>query len=211
MSHASCLVAIEPTEDVQAAVSYQMEPFDEGAEWFRDGSRWDWWVEGGRYAGRFCGSNRIALGQIKKDDLIAYRKRNLAQSYEEAEAEIARNGGEHVKMFCGFDPREIDRETYISRADTIWFPAFYAFLRNRHWNEGERLGWFGGTTATECERKNPEDVDIAVNRCLTKDEATGARIVVWNEPWELWEQHFYHRFIEPLPPETLLVVVDYHV
>lgn len=60
MSHASIIVALSPDDlaavggDVKKAVAHQMEPFDENGEWFKDGTRWDWWTIGGRYTGKFA-------------------------------------------------------------------------------------------------------------------------------------------------------------
>lgn len=58
MSHASLIVALSPQEiekygGVDNAVAFQMEPFKEDIEYFQDGSRWDWYVIGGRYTGKF--------------------------------------------------------------------------------------------------------------------------------------------------------------
>jgi len=56
MSHALVLVALSPEDiaeakgDKELAVSHQMAPFEE-ADWFSDGSRWDWWIIGGRFSG----------------------------------------------------------------------------------------------------------------------------------------------------------------
>jgi len=60
MSHASVLVALSAEDlkaannDLKAAIAYQMEPFDEGGEYFANGSRWDWWQIGGRFSGKFA-------------------------------------------------------------------------------------------------------------------------------------------------------------
>jgi hypothetical protein len=59
MSHASLIVALSREQlnkagSVEKAVEFQMEPFDENGEWFKDGSRWDWWVIGGRFTGRLA-------------------------------------------------------------------------------------------------------------------------------------------------------------
>ena len=57
MSHARAIVAIpaDRANDVQSAIEWEMMPFDENGEWFRDGSRWDWYVIGGRYTGSLTG------------------------------------------------------------------------------------------------------------------------------------------------------------
>lgn len=85
------------------------------------------------------------------------------------------------------------------------FPVFYAFLRNKRWNERERMGWFGAPATTECEAAGHD-----VKRCLVRDRKTGAAIVSWGDD-PRWDAKFYDRFVRDLPAETWLVVVDYHV
>jgi hypothetical protein len=88
----------------------------------------------------------------------------------------------------------------------------YAFLRDRHWHEGQRMGWFGMSAKTECEIANPNgSVEEMVRRCKYRDDKTGAVVVYWNEPWEVWKEEFRKRFVEPLPDDAVLAVVDYHV
>ena len=44
MSHFATLVIVpSETEDVEARVTELLAPYDENEEWFREGSRWDWW------------------------------------------------------------------------------------------------------------------------------------------------------------------------
>lgn len=162
MSHACVLVAVDVVDpsdrlEVEAAVAFQMQPYDENGEWFADGSRWDWYQIGGRFTG------------IIKDDIVQLK--NVKR--------------ENIK-------------------------PFYAFLRERHWHEGLRLGWLGCNADTECEIKHADDPDVLTRRCLTIGNEN-SRIVTWQEPWELWKENFVKRFIDPLKPETVLVVVDYHV
>jgi hypothetical protein len=59
MSHESVIIAISPEQlsdcsgNLEAAVVFQMEPFNENSEWFQIGRRWDGWSIGGRYTGKF--------------------------------------------------------------------------------------------------------------------------------------------------------------
>lgn len=98
----------------------------------------------------------------------------------------------------------------VKNLDPKQFKAAYAFLRERHWHEGERMGWFGAPARTECEMKNPNNPESLTRRCVTTGDEN-AKIVVWNEPHEIWEQSYFQRFIKPLDQDTVLVVVDYHV
>lgn len=119
---------------------------------------------------------------------------------------------EHAKFIFGIEPGET-RETYTARA-AARMPCFYAFLRDRKWNEMERLGHFGMPAATECEVKAEASGTEFTGRCIHKNEEVGAQVVSWTGPGdteERWEQLYFPRFVRDLPDDTLLVVVDYHV
>lgn len=212
MSHARVIVAIDAKDahDINAAVEHQMQPFDENGEWFRDGSRWDWWVVGGRFSGAFHGKDIMQVKLIDMDQLMQDKKQHLIETYSKAATE-----DKNIRMLVyDVDPDEITLDEFLLKElNGVAFPASYAFLRNRYWHEAERMGWFGSTAATECEIKarDKSDVETMIRRCKYKDPETGAAVVCWNEPWEVWNQEFYHRFIEPLPADTVLVNVDYHV
>lgn len=49
MTHFATLVLTTGGGDDE--VERLLAPYDEAGEWFADGSRWDWWVVGGRYTG----------------------------------------------------------------------------------------------------------------------------------------------------------------
>jgi|SRR5215475_2449507 len=188
MSHASLLVALEKTRvdeiGLEEALQEQMAPFDENEECFRDGSRWDWYQIGGRFTG-------------------------MLDNYDPEKDPQNMESDGRVKWPTKWAQHKGD----IGQPDTLnaEYKGSYAFLRNRHWHEAERLGWFGGSAKTECEIFHPDDPDKVFGKCLHKDEKTGARVICWNEPWELWQVNFRKRFIEPLPADTVLVNVDYHV
>jgi hypothetical protein len=217
MSHAALIVApMKETVEklgIEGAVSWEMEPFDENkGEMFADGSRWDWYVVGGRFDGILGGENVI---QVKLLTLDAIRDRRV-QWAEEAYREYVKYFEEHGKVHPFTDVQEgEDLTTYIARRVKGNGVHAYAFLRNRHWHEPERMGWFAMPAYTECERKDLEKVranpEAWFGKCLHRDEATGAQVVCWNEPTEIWADHYFHRFIEPLHPDDTLVVVDYHV
>lgn len=265
MSHAALVVALTPEEvekhkGIKEALDYQMAPFNENEEMFRDGSRWDWYQIGGRYTGllsaydpyedpanqEICDlcngtgkrtdsvadanpklkekcngcageGHRLKFSlnefqgdvvQVKDLDLKAIRESEMKrwkQNYKKSLKEDTN----FKEMIYGVKEGET-LEQFLARKNEQSSVHAYGFLQNRHWHEGERLGWFGSSTATECELKNPAS-PLKEGKCLYKDKATGARIVCWNEPWEVWSKVYYQRFIQPLNPETYLVVVDYHV
>jgi hypothetical protein len=206
MSHALLLVALEGVQNnekvVEEAVASQMEPFNENEEMFRTGSRWDWYQIGGRYKERLLGKDVARKGDLSIEALKQDRRRRFTETYKEAEKEKS-----FSKLLYGVDPSKTTLEEWLNKnVDSSSPLTAYAFLRSRHWNEGERLGWFGCSTATECELAGAN-----TKKCVTKDPRSEARIVTWNESEEEWDRQFYHRFIENLPDESLLVVVDYHV
>lgn len=253
--HASLIVALDGRpKDIEAAVAFQMEPFDENGVWFADGSRWDWWQIGGRWTGllssydpeadeknyepcKYCGATGkraepplVGPGTVhcngckgtgrafkwptewahhtgdtvlKRDlDLVglkAARVASLTRTFEESQRE---KPGAPIELLYGVKPNETLDQFLARRVQGDGFPAAAVFLRNRNWHEHERQGWFG-PVATECQQQG-NDTHI----CLF--EKDGARVISWNGT-ESWDEMYYKRFIEPLPDDTTLVVVDYHV
>lgn len=53
MSHFLTYVVSETGEEEE--ITRLLAPYDENDEWFREGSRWDWWVVGGRFTGSLDG------------------------------------------------------------------------------------------------------------------------------------------------------------
>ncbi len=202
MSHSAVLVAISPTTDIEKAVQHEMAPFDEQGEWFGDGSRWDWWVIGGRYCNRLLGKDvlprsQVNLDQMRRDEINRYTK-NFSES---------RNRGYPENAFEFITGIKLDEtlEQYLARKVKTGFPWFGAFLKDRTWHEHKRLGWFGVDASTECARAGAD-----THVCLFENADAGSKIYSWNSN-EAWDEIFFKRFVEPLPPETLLVNVDYHV
>lgn len=212
MSHAALIVA--PTLEqvtklgIEEAIEWEMKPFDEGEEWFADGSRWDWYAIGGRFDGMLAGENIVQIKNLSVEECEKTRVAWLTETYKDY---LGRPNHPLSDV-----EKDETLEQYIARRRAGCGPIHaYAFLRNRHWNEAERMGWFGGTAYTECERKDLEkpvsDPDKWFGKCLHKNEEMGAQIVCWNEPEEIWQANYYQRFIENLHPDNTIAVVDYHV
>ena len=227
MSHAAVIVA--PTREqisalgIEGAIQFEMEPFDESGTWFRDGSRWDWYVVGGRYTGLLDGyepdkdpRNFETCKQCEGSGIRPGGVEQFGQAWFDAcnGCNGCHGKGKSLKYRFESHANDIMQVKKLPKIGAD-FDAATAFLRNRHWHEAERLGWFGTSTYTECELKDMEkpvaDPDKWFGKCLHKDEASGAQIVCWNEPWEVWKEQYFKRFIAPLNPEDQLIVVDYHV
>jgi hypothetical protein len=56
VTHFATLVLVpQGTSEIESKVAELLAPYDENDEWGRDGSRWDWWVIGGRFTGMLDG------------------------------------------------------------------------------------------------------------------------------------------------------------
>lgn len=215
MSHAAILVAVDgPEEKFEEQIAHEMEPFDEGGKFFSDGSRWDWWVIGGRFSGRLFDRDFVRRDALTLEAYSAWRRTDLEKSYQEAQAELAKreHPDEMAELIFGTTKSET-LEQFLAKYGGFTFPAF---LADRHWHEASRMGWFGFETATECEVKvdwNGETIPTEQKLKCKSKAANGedAYVVTWNEPKAKWGADYYHRFIERLDPKKYLVVVDYHV
>lgn len=223
MTHCVILVAVPngTSEEIENAVAHEMAPYDENGEWFRDGSRWDWWVIGGRFVGwlseyeprkdpRNHEQCDLCGGTGTRRDAIA-RANNFKEGYC--------NGCSHEKDITG-------REGWRVKWPSSWVPydgdvmpaaqvkaisrkiAASAFLRSRHWHEGDRAGWWGGTAATEDEIR---DAPTEARLKFRHDDGTEALITTYKESRDDWNARFSERFLANLPDDHVVVVVDYHV
>jgi hypothetical protein len=50
MSHFSTLVLVKSPVEVESQVHDLLKPYSEEGEWFKKGSKWDWWTIGGRFS-----------------------------------------------------------------------------------------------------------------------------------------------------------------
>jgi hypothetical protein len=213
MSHATVLVALTPEQlathggDVEAAVTFQMAPFDENGGWFRDGSRWDWWVIGGRYAGRLLGRDVCLRADLNEERLRQQQLQRADDLWREWEAE-SRHDDVLRELIYGLRPDDT-RESVRERFEQELLSA-HAFLRDRRWHEQERLGWFGTPTITECARQADARGESYQGVCTYTDKETAAAIVSFGEG-DGWKRMFFRRFVENLAADTTLVMVDYHV
>lgn len=226
MSHASVIVALPKAkidaDGLESALAWELFPFDENGECFKDGSRWDWYQIGGRFTGNLDGYDPYTDPRnMETCDLCAgtgVRPNGLEQfGADWVNSCNGCNGcdGKGKRVAFQLKKHAGDVLTVARTLEIGKFQSAYAFLSNRHWHEAERMGWFGMSAYTECERKDMDkptaDPDKWFGKCLHRDEATAAQVVCWNEPSEIWGENFVRRFLHPLPPDTVLVNVDYHV
>jgi len=212
MSHTMAIVAVDGSYDedeLEKAVEEQMAPFDENGEWFRDGSRWDWWMVGGRYSGRLATEKETGLDFVRKKDLCleairkGYRER-AARAWEEASKKWPDDPGLREAIY-GIKSGQT-REEYI--ADRANFPlSAHTFLMDLEWHESGRMGWWGAAATPESGEEEGVSVCVSTHKRLRQ-----AKIVTHNNlSQEEWAEKFFEMFIKPLPEDAWIVVVDYHV
>lgn len=223
MSHASVLVVL-PGEirEPQEAVQYEMEPFDEEGGWFRDGSRWDWWVIGGRFTGcldlydpqmdkRNWESCDLCDGTGTRRDLD-----KVVEGWCNGCSQFLKKGlavGVRIKWPTEWVPHNGDVMTMGELRKIKRDSPFrtYAVLKERNWHERSRLGWFGDETKTEHDRANGDEEKPPETQRFRLDSSHEAIITTYNEPDEHWEARFGKRFLDPLPDSVRVAMVDYHV
>lgn len=235
MSHAVVIVALSEDDiaaaggDVDSAVSHQMEPFDENGcdEMFEEGSRWDWWVIGGRWTGKLTGYEPLK-DRDNYDRCWLCEGTGSRPLSPETMREISAAGHPVIGNGCNGcmgtgwilksarDWKKLGNIAKRSEIQNAQLSA-YAFLRDRKWHERTRMGWFGMPAATECQVKSLQQTgEEYTGRCVFKNEAAGSQIVSWQEDEkegedDRWGRLYFPRFIRNLPPEMTLVAVDYHI
>lgn len=212
MSHASVIIALDfngkhvsdiSIDQINEAVAMQMMPFDENGEWFKDGSRWDWYQIGGRYSGKFLGRDLIMRQDLVDEEIEKQAIEKANKLWKDWEKETRKDDFMRSYMY-GLTENDT-LETVIEKYKKNKISA-YAFLINRRWHENGRLGWFGSNTKTECEINHGH-----IGTCLHKNEELDAQIISFSHNEDIWAEKYFDRFIKPLKPEIVLVNVDYHV
>ena len=171
MSHYATLVFVPAgTSDVQAKVTELLAPYDENDEWFREGSRWDWWVIGGRFTGmldgykpwedernyepcRFCEGTGTTT-QAVADQYPAYQEhvgKPCIQCNTPGRGDSEGRFPGKVMRFAGFGfdhPGDIMPARAIDM-DRIRFVPTSVVTPDGEWHEQGRHGWFGTTMPDE--------------------------------------------------------------
>lgn len=220
MSHAKVVVALSAADvkahGVDGALAAQMQPFDENGQWFAEGSRWDWYVIGGRYRGGLAGRDVVLRRDLTVEACSAYAKQRALECWQAAEASCKGMGEQEALATRGFLYGLLPGDTLADLTKRYAKKPLmaYAFLRDHCWHERGRLGWFGGEVSAETD--TPPGEAVALPRVL--HEAQGAKVLSWSNPAlsadddeAAWGAEFWARFLADLPGDTTVVCVDYHV
>lgn len=154
MSHFSVLVIVgeQPItlEDAEDKVRPLLAPYDENGEWFRDGSKWDWWQIGGRWTGRLSGYKPaddprniencdLCNGTGKRPDLAAISSQEWAN--ECGGCNGCKGKGTRVKWPTAW----AEHEGNICRVADIrdGFRPYAIVTPDGKWYDSGSMGWFG--------------------------------------------------------------------
>ncbi len=171
MSHYPVVVLVPPdVEKPELKPELEAErllaPYDEGGEWFADGSRWDWWTVGGRWTGSLDGFDpRTDPANTEMCDLCAGTGTRPDWPEDCTASWIAEcngcNGchGEGTRLKWNFARHDGDIRP-LKSISTEFLPTVVV-TPDGEWHEEVRMGWFGA----ELERKeSPGDWGALVSR-----------------------------------------------
>ena len=83
MTHFVTLVLVPAPPDYHE-IEAVLAPYDENGEWFRDGSRWDYWVLGGRYVNWFGGPDWVLAKDVKRLPCAIVTQKSWNEEYRSA-------------------------------------------------------------------------------------------------------------------------------
>lgn len=148
MSHFPVLVLVEPDADPEKRAEELLAPYDEAGEWFADGSRWDWWVVGGRWTGSLDGfdptTDPLNWEPCSTCGGTGVRPEWPADITPEWIAECngcngCKGKGEHVRWSLRPYPGDIRPVAEI----TTGFVPYAVVTPDGSWHEEGRMGWWG--------------------------------------------------------------------
>jgi hypothetical protein len=154
------------------------------------------------------GDDMLLRSKLTEEDLRAAQQRAARKLWASWQAEKCKD--DRIREDVYGLRKDETLESLVARYGRKLLSAA-VFLKNRRWCENERLAWFGDGAATECDLEAEERGEVWSGCCITRDEETGSSIATFHEEEDDWEQRYWRRFIQDLPPDTTLVAVDYHV
>jgi hypothetical protein len=148
VSHFVVWVLTEGPDDDR--VADLLAPYDENGEWFADGSRWDWWVVGGRWTGmldpdydpredpRNTETCFLCEGTGRRPDADTFGEEWIVWSN-------GCNGcmGKGTRLAWAFVPFDGDRKAVPDVDVSIVGTPLALVTPDGRWHERARSGWFG--------------------------------------------------------------------
>ena len=147
-------------------------------------SKWDWWTEGGRWAGMLkVGGKKVDSARVADIDFTpdpleyeaALRYWDVVVEHQEkcpGEEYFSLYGEQYYLDYYG------DRETYARYMTQ--FSTYAVVTPDGEWHEKGRMGWFGASSETPDEARD-------------------------------WEEHYRERFLDSAEADWLLTIVDCHI
>lgn len=153
MSHFPVLVILpddipfdNPHGEIEDKVAELLAPYDENEEMFAEGSRWDWWVIGGRWDGAI---RNLAWQELKETCFLC----KGTGKRPDMEVENGCNGcaGTGLSSVWPTDPRYHQLERNMLRVKELdpEFSIDHFVVPTGQWCEKARVGWFGMTIPNE--------------------------------------------------------------
>lgn len=184
MSHFVVWVLTESGPDDEA-VARLLAPYDENGEWFAEGSRWDWWVIGGRWTGMFdpdYDPSRDERNTQVCDLCGGSGIRPDAHTFGEEWIKWSNgcNGcsGKGTRLAWSLAPFDGDRKAVADVDISLVGTPVALVTPDGKWHERARMGWFGVTIDDEKGGgEKPEKLWEAAVRALF-DQHPGAAVTV---------------------------------
>lgn len=202
MTHFPALVLVdEPItrEQAEEAVTPLLSPYDENDEWFRDDSRWDWWVIGGRWTGAISPEPydptedpqnfetcKLCSGTGLRPDWARFEKESPGWREWSKGCNGCSGKGWHVawryREHAGdvvpvrrITPRLYDREDGSQEK----FLPLVVVTPDGKWHEQARYGWFGSVIEDEeGQGEKPDDLWAATVQALLKQHPKATAVLV---------------------------------
>ena len=166
-------------------------------------SKWDWYSIGGRWSGELI---------IKKSKRSKYDGRETVDEALKGDIDwaamnrITKEEGEHARRFWKY---YVLGETYPGTKEEMEKEFGYCFYKPEYYLERYKtIEGYLKSLNTWCLRAVLDD----------DGELHEAGHMGWfgcssesDEEWIKWEQEFYEKYIEPLPDDTMLTVIDCHI
>lgn len=148
MTHFAGIV-LYPTTDIDAL----LEPYNEDGEWFKEGSRWDWWVVGGRFTGLLDNYDpttdpvNLETCNFCDNGITTQRVADIYPAYQESVGKTCiqcKGTSTVVKFILAPHNGDIIQAKDVSIESLRWIPSVIV-TPDGIWHEQAQHGWWGTT------------------------------------------------------------------
>lgn len=173
MTHFAVIVLVGKNDNIERAVERLLEPYNEDGEWFREGSKWDSWVIGGRWTGGLDGYDpttdprNLETCKFCENGICTQRIADQYPAYQDGVGKTCRQCKGTAKVVkWQLAPHSGDVMPVAELLERTFELPLAIVTPDGKWHEQGEAGWFDNVWEPEVRRllaENPDKLAVLVD------------------------------------------------